>query len=97
MIEGSVAKIPAKTIICRLFNRFYGNHYSIFSILVANFSQLKLPLPRYGRKGLFAGIKTGFTAFAVLFLVIWNLFLVNLLYRSQETSEKVHSLALKPV
>ena len=45
----------------------------------------------------FTGFLTGFTAFAVLFLEVWRLFLVDFSYRCQDTGENVHFWAYKTV
>ena len=54
-------------------------------------------MPRYERKCWFANFGTSFTAFAVLFLELWRLFLLDWRYCCQNTGENVHSLFLKPV
>ena len=46
-IEGTVAKIQAKTFIRWLLNRFYGIRSSNFSTLEVILSRLKVPLPIY--------------------------------------------------
>ena len=71
-MEGTTAKIHAKTFIPWLLNQFYGIHISSFSTLEVIFSRSKVPLPSYGRKGLFAGFESGFTGLAVLLLALWG-------------------------
>ena len=96
-IEGSVSKIQVKTFICQLLYRFYGIRYSIFSTLEIILSRSNLPLPRYRQKCSFAGFKTGFTAFAVLFLALWRSFLVNRRYLFPTYRRKRSFAAFKPV
>ena len=73
-IGGTVTKILDKTYVGRLRNRFYGIRRSIFSPLEVILRRLKIPLPRYGLKRVFARFKTGITAFAILFFALLMFF-----------------------
>ena len=73
-IGGIVAKIQAKTFICRIWNWVYGICRSIFITLQVYLHRLGVLLPRYGWKRLFASFEIGLTAFAVVFLEHWRLF-----------------------
>ena len=79
-----------KRFIRRLWNRFYWISCSIFSTLEDNFSQSKVPFPRYERKGSFYSLETDFTAFIILFLALWRIFWVDRKYLCQDTNENVH-------
>ena len=96
-IEGTVAKIRAIMSIHGLLNRFCGFHCTIFSTLEVILCQSKALLLRYGKKRSFSGFETGFTSFAILFLALLGLFLVDRRQHCQDSGENVNSSALKPV
>ena len=73
-IEGTVAKIRAKSFVRWLSNWFLYFGCFIFSTFEVILSQSKVSLPRYGQKDLCTGFETGFTDFAILFLTLWSLF-----------------------
>ena len=75
-------QIRAKMCVCRLWNWFYGIRRCFFSTLAVILRLLKVLLPKYGWKRVFAGFETGFTAFAVIFLALWRFFCVDLRYHS---------------
>ena len=49
---------------------------------------MNVPLPRFRQKRSFAGFKTGFTAFVLLFLALWRLFLVDQRFHCKDTAKR---------
>ena len=76
----TVAKIWAKTLLHRLWNR-NDNIRHIFLHTLGLICQSNLTLPKYERKHCFATFEAGFTVFAILFWALWCLFCVNRTYR----------------
>ena len=93
-IGGIVAKIRAKTFIRRLWNRFLVNCCYILDVIL---SRSDVHSQRYGRKRSLAGFETGFTAFGVLFLLLWWLIKVDWRYFCQVMGVNVHLTVSKSV
>ena len=87
-IEGTFIKMRIKTFIQQLLNQFYS---IIFSSLEVILSILKVLLPKYGQKCLFAIFQTDLTAFPVLFLTLWRLFCVDRRYSCNDRFEKFNT------
>ena len=90
-IWGTVAKIWAKMFIRRLWNRrsvircsIFRTFEVIFWTFEVIFSQLKVGFQKHKRKRSFSRFENCFTVFAVLFLALWSLFLLDYRYCCQD-------------
>ena len=90
------ARIQAKTLVRRLWNRLLVIHCSFLNILVVILRQFDVPLPRYRQKCWFAGFETEFTAYAVLFWALWWYFCINRTYHCQDMDATILLAPLKP-
>ena len=93
----TVALLQAETFIRGLLNRFQVIRHTFLNSMMAIFRQSDVPLPWYGWKRFLAGFETDFMAFAALFWALWWSICVDRMYRCQDMSGNIFSLALKPV